>query len=128
MPIVGGLDIHRKQITFDYLDTVTGQVCRGQVSPATGCTCGPGYPGSSAAGMPRSRWGRAGWRYVAEELTAAGIQAQNPAAIRDRDQSQPSLDQGTMTINPQKSDYCDHRRMQVRRVLARAHEALRQQD
>ena len=22
--IVGGLDIHRKQITFDYLDTVTG--------------------------------------------------------------------------------------------------------
>jgi hypothetical protein len=29
MPIVGGLDIHRKQITFDYLDTVSGQVCRG---------------------------------------------------------------------------------------------------
>ena len=26
MPIVGGLDIHRKQITFDYLDTATGQV------------------------------------------------------------------------------------------------------
>src|SRR5664279_4651186 len=24
MPIVGGLDIHRKQITFDYLDTVVG--------------------------------------------------------------------------------------------------------
>ena len=34
MPIVGGLDIHRKQITFDYLDTMTGQVRRGQVSPA----------------------------------------------------------------------------------------------
>ena len=34
MPIVGGLDIHRKQITFGYLDTVTGQVRRGQVSPA----------------------------------------------------------------------------------------------
>jgi hypothetical protein len=34
MPTVGGLDIHRKQITFDYLDTVTGQVQRGQVSPA----------------------------------------------------------------------------------------------
>ena len=25
MPIVGGLDIHRKQITFDYLDTVKGR-------------------------------------------------------------------------------------------------------
>ena len=34
MPIVGGLDIHRKQITFDYLDTETGQVQRGQISPA----------------------------------------------------------------------------------------------
>ena len=34
MPIVGGLDIHRKQITFDYLDTVTGQVRRGQIAPA----------------------------------------------------------------------------------------------
>ena len=34
MPIVGGLDIHRKQITFDYLDTVTGQLQRGQIAPA----------------------------------------------------------------------------------------------
>src|SRR5215471_7680429 len=34
MPIVGGLDIHRKQITFDYLDTVTGEVQRGQIAPA----------------------------------------------------------------------------------------------
>jgi hypothetical protein len=34
MPIVGGLDIHRKQIAFDYLDTVTGEVQRGWVAPA----------------------------------------------------------------------------------------------
>ena len=34
MPIVGGPDIHRKQITFDYLDTVTGEVRRGQITPA----------------------------------------------------------------------------------------------
>src|SRR6266566_2034242 len=32
--IVGGLDIHRKQVTFDYVDTVTGEVKRGQVCPA----------------------------------------------------------------------------------------------
>ena len=32
--IVGGLDVHRKQITFDYLDTVTGEVSRGRVAPA----------------------------------------------------------------------------------------------
>jgi hypothetical protein len=34
MPIAGGVDIHRKQLTFDYPGTVTGQVVRGQVSPA----------------------------------------------------------------------------------------------
>jgi len=38
MPIVGGLDIHRKQITFDYLDTVTGEVRRGQIAPQVGCS------------------------------------------------------------------------------------------
>jgi len=34
MAIVGGFDIHRRQVTFDYLDTVTGQVRRGRISPA----------------------------------------------------------------------------------------------
>ena len=35
LPIAGGgLDIHRKQITFDYLVTATGQVGRSQISPA----------------------------------------------------------------------------------------------
>ena len=34
MSIVGGLDIHRKQITFDYLATMTGEVQRGQARPA----------------------------------------------------------------------------------------------
>jgi transposase len=45
MAIVGGLDLHRKQITFDVLDTVSGQVRRGRISPADrelfrGCTTG----------------------------------------------------------------------------------------
>jgi hypothetical protein len=44
MTIVGGLDIHRKQLTFDYLDTVTGR------------TRGPGWRGSPAATTSRSRW------------------------------------------------------------------------
>jgi hypothetical protein len=32
--IVGGLDIHRKQLTFDYLDMGTGEVKCGQIAPA----------------------------------------------------------------------------------------------
>src|SRR5215472_14704928 len=76
MPIVGGLDIHRKQITFDYLDTVTGEVQRGQVRPADR----PHLRGWLARFNGREDVafaveGCAGWRYVAEELAAAGIAA-----------------------------------------------------
>ena len=76
MPIVGGLDIHRKQITFDYLDTVTGEVRRGQVAPAD--------RGHLRAWLARFAGrddisfaveGCTGWRYVTEELAAAGIAA-----------------------------------------------------
>lgn len=38
MAIVGGFDIHRKQITFEYADTVTGQVRRGRIEPACRAT------------------------------------------------------------------------------------------
>jgi transposase len=71
MPIVGGLDIHRKQLTFDYLDTVTGQVTRGQVAPADrehlrGWLGRFGGRDDVAFAME----GCTGWRYVAQELTA----------------------------------------------------------
>ena len=58
MPIVGGLDIHRKQMTFDYLDTVTGAVERGQITPADRQHLARGWRrGSSLAARTRiSRW------------------------------------------------------------------------
>jgi transposase len=76
MPIIGGLDIHRKQLTFDCLDTVTGQVTRGQVSPADrehlrgwlGRFAGRGDVAFAFEGCT-------GWRYVAEEMAAAGVAA-----------------------------------------------------
>ena len=76
MPIVGGLDIHRKQITFDYLDTVTGQVCRGQVSPADREHLRAWL--ARFAGRDDVAFaveGCTGWRYVVEELAAAGATA-----------------------------------------------------
>src|SRR6201989_2166442 len=73
MPIVGGLDIHRKQITFDYVDTVTGQVCRGQVSPADRehlrAWLARFADREDAAFAVE---GCTGGRYVAEDLAAAG--------------------------------------------------------
>src|SRR2546423_2007744 len=76
MPIVGGLDIHRKQITFDYLDTVTGEVKRGQVAPADREHVRAWltrFAGCDDAAFAVE--GCAGWRYVAGELAAAGIAA-----------------------------------------------------
>jgi hypothetical protein len=35
MTMVGGFDVHRKQITFDYVDTDTGLVRCGEIRPAT---------------------------------------------------------------------------------------------
>src|SRR3954452_3872251 len=76
MSIVGGLDIHRKQITFDYLDTMTGQVCRGQVCPADREHLRAWL--ARFAGRDDVAFaveGCTGWRYVAEELAAAGVTA-----------------------------------------------------
>ncbi|HTT52462.1 MAG TPA: IS110 family transposase [Streptosporangiaceae bacterium] len=75
--IVGGLDIHRKQITFGYADAVTGEVCRGRIAPADrehfrAWLAGRfGDPGQVVFAVEACT----GWRYVTEELAAAGIGA-----------------------------------------------------
>ena len=74
MAIVGGLDVHRRQITFDYLDSETGEIRRGQI-PATRASFRDwlarmkGRPGAFAVE------GCTGWRFVVEELRRAGITA-----------------------------------------------------
>jgi transposase len=76
MPIVGGLDIHRKQLTFDYLDTVTGEVRRGQIAPADREHLRAWlarFAGRDDVAFAME--GCTGWRYVAEELAAAGVAA-----------------------------------------------------
>ena len=76
MPIVGGLDIHRKQLTFDYLDTVTGEVRRGQIAPADRVHLRAWlarFAGRDDVAFAME--GCTGWRYIAEELAAAGVAA-----------------------------------------------------
>ena len=76
MPIVGGLDIHRKQITFDYLDTATGEVKRGQIAPADRKNVRSWlarFAGHDEVAFALE--GCTGWRYIAEELAAAGLEA-----------------------------------------------------
>jgi transposase len=74
--IVGGLDIHRKQITFDFLDTVTGEVRCGQVAPADRAHLRAWLARfENPAGVAFAAEACTGWRYVAEELQRAGIEA-----------------------------------------------------
>jgi len=85
VPVVGGLDTHRKQITSGYLDTVTGEVKRGQIAPAGRAHVRAWL--ARFAGRDEVAFaveGCAGWRYVAGELAGAGIAAHlgEPAACR----------------------------------------------
>ena len=76
MAIVGGFDIHRRQVTFDYLDTVTGQVRRGRISPACRETLRRWL--ERFAGREDVTFaveGCTGWQFVVEELQRAGITA-----------------------------------------------------
>ena len=76
MPIVGGLDIHRKQLTFDYLDTESGEVKRGQIAPADRAHLRSWlvrFAGQDDVAFALE--GCTGWRYVSEELAAAGVAA-----------------------------------------------------
>jgi len=91
MSIVGGFDIHRKQITFDYLDVETGQLQRGQIVPADRAHLA-GWLAERFAGRGDVEFaveGCTGWRYVAEELARAGVVAHvaepaDTAALRGR--------------------------------------------
>ena len=75
MTMVGGFDVHRRQITFDYVDD-DGLVRWGQIRPATRatlrCWLGEHCPEGNAEFALE---GCTGWRYVVEELAAAGVVA-----------------------------------------------------
>jgi transposase len=83
MTIVGGFDVHRKQITFDYVDN-DGLVRWGQIRPATRSTLRGWLSGQCPDGDGEfALEGCTGWRYVTEELAAAdvGVHLGDPAEI-----------------------------------------------
>jgi transposase len=74
MSIVGGLDVHRRQITFNYVDTDTGEVSTGRICPADRA-CVRAWLADRFGGRTDvclAVEAGTGWRYVAEEITAAG--------------------------------------------------------
>jgi transposase len=74
MTVVSGLDLHRKQITFDVAGIGTGRVDRGRIAPAHRETLRRWLNGISCAGpADLAVEGCAGWRFVVEECRAAGV-------------------------------------------------------
>jgi transposase len=74
MSIVGAFDVHRRQLTFDYLDTVTGEVQRGRVVPGDRDHLRRWLTRfADCDDVHFALEGCTGWRYVTEELAAAGI-------------------------------------------------------
>jgi transposase len=79
MSMVGGLDLHRRQITYDVLDVETGEIWRGRLWQPDRHRFRRWLATEVAA---RSRGdsvslaveGCTGWRYVVEEISAAGFE------------------------------------------------------
>jgi transposase len=76
MRIVGGLDVHRRQITLDYLDERSGQTRRGRIAPANRLLLRR-WLETTLGETPAAFAVEActGWRFVTEELQRAGIEA-----------------------------------------------------
>jgi transposase len=73
--IIGGLDVHRRQITYDWIDTDTGQTRQGQLAPASREHLRGWLEPFAGQQVAFALEGCTGWRYVVEELQLAGITA-----------------------------------------------------
>lgn len=82
MAIVGGLDLHRAQITYDFVDTGTGEVRTGRIWPATREALGEFLVELGDVAAEFVVEGCTGWLFVVDELTEAGMGAHvaDPAA------------------------------------------------
>jgi transposase len=76
MAIVGAFDVHRRQVTFDYVDLVSGEVRTGRVEPADrGCLREWLARFEGCEDVSFVVEGCTGWRYVVEELERVGVRA-----------------------------------------------------
>ena len=72
MSIVMGLDQHRAQITAEWIDTLTGEVSRGRVTPADRAGVRRFPQRFAGEELEVALEATTGWRFVAEELRRVG--------------------------------------------------------
>src|SRR3954470_16617273 len=71
MAIVAGFDVHRRQITFDALETETGEIWRGRIDAAPAAVLG-GVERFARRQVDVAVEGCTGWMLVCDALVAAG--------------------------------------------------------
>jgi hypothetical protein len=76
MAIVVGLDVHRAQITYDALNTATGEVATGRIAPADRATLRTFLRRWAGEDVEAAVDATTGWRFVVEELQRAGAEVQ----------------------------------------------------
>jgi transposase len=83
MAIVAGLDVHRAQITFDALDTDSGEVMRGRIAatPAAVTQWARRFGGRE---MHVAVEACTGWLFVCDALVAAGAVAHLAEPVETR--------------------------------------------
>lgn len=73
MAILGGLDIHRGQVTFDYIDTASGEVSTGRIREPHRERFREWLDALADRDAEFVMEGCTGWLYIAQELAAAGM-------------------------------------------------------
>jgi len=83
MAIVAGFDVHRRQITFDALDTETGEVSRGRIdaTPAAVARWSARFAGEQIEVAVEAC---TGWLFVCDALVAAGAVAHLAEPVETR--------------------------------------------
>jgi transposase len=86
MTMVGAFDIHRRQLTYELVDVDSGEVQRGRVESPTRHSLRAWLADRPVLPSAVAFEGCTGWRFVAEELTAAGVEAWmgDPAELAGR--------------------------------------------
>jgi transposase len=75
MPIIGAFDVHRKQITFKWLHTETGEIERGRIAPGIREPVREFLVPFKGLDAHFALEATTGWRFIAEELSRAGLTA-----------------------------------------------------
>ena len=84
MQIIGAFDVHRKQITYKWLDTETGEIQRGRIMPGVRKAVREFLVPFEGLDAHFALESTTGWRFVADELSRVGLGRASRRAGRHR--------------------------------------------